>query len=202
MKMSEAFIVINYPKFNKQFFNNELPHINTIPIKAVNTNKVVARVIHNRYTKAIRFEYSQVVEFADRKYAEEVLIHEMIHIWQIRNDFRDMHGRSFKNKAYHIATQSPYQITTKLQQGKLAPNLVEVYAAIYKGQKETGCCWFKCFKTTPANLNIILDQPLHSIYKIELNRNEIQFSNSIYSKTWLISHDIVEYIRKNGRQLL
>lgn len=202
MKMSEAFIVINYPKFNKQFFNNELPHINTIPVKAVNTNKVVARVIYNRYTKAIRFEYSQVVEFADRKYAEEVLIHEMIHIWQIHNDFSDMHGRSFKNKAYHIATQSPYQITTTIQQGKLAPNLVEVYAAIYKGQKETGGCRFKCFKKTPAKLNIILDQPLHSIYKIELNRNEIRFSNSLYSKTWLVSYDIVEYIRKNGRQLL
>ena len=90
----------NYMLFNTLFFNNDLPDLDEIimtPIKRKNI--IFLGCAYNKYPFVIKLNFRyHIVEIE----WQNVLLHEMIHIWQYVNGYKGGHGSSFKNKAKEI----------------------------------------------------------------------------------------------------
>lgn len=93
----------NYIKFNALYFNNILPPVNDkkrIIFEAVSTKKIKALGIAYP-TKPYKIKMNFRYDLPEIEW-KNVLLHEMIHIWQFVMEYKDAHGSTFKRKAKTI----------------------------------------------------------------------------------------------------
>ena len=197
MKLSVPFIVTNYMKFNSLFFNNELPHVNEIPIKEMRSKRSIARIT-SREKEILSFSFSKHFDFVDRKSAEEVVIHEMIHIWQALRGYGDTHGRSFKIKSMLIENESDYQITTRARENTVTKpkEIVDVVIVTCNRMwtKRLGQVLFKVFK--PSQFNKVIELKAkhagHRIIKTKIDQSTIRYSKNVESKRWYVANEDIQ----------
>lgn len=88
-----------FNKFNSCYFNNELP---VITIKLCSAKSYAGIFILPRGTKKpAHIKISTFYDYPNIE-IENTLIHEMVHLWQYINNYKDSHGESFKKKAIEI----------------------------------------------------------------------------------------------------
>ena len=128
MTVNKKWIEENYIKFNHCYFNDLLPPIGVgrMHIQLLDINKPVNylgraqwhltspngcdNICNREYSIKINNYYSDLyeVEF------QNVLLHEMIHIWQYIMGYKGGHGTSFKKKAKEI-NEFGWGITSKYE---------------------------------------------------------------------------------------
>lgn len=128
MTVNKKWIEENYIIFNHEYFNDLLPPIGVgrMHIQLLDINKQVSyigiaswrptspdgdvNICNREYKIKINNYFSDLyeVEF------QNVLLHEMIHIWQYIIGYKGGHGTSFKKKANEI-NKFGWDITTKYE---------------------------------------------------------------------------------------
>lgn len=107
--IQKQWIKENYIMFNALYFNNELPDIDEIKFTAIKRSNVIfLGKAYNSYPFEIKlnFRYHLVeIEW------QNVVLHEMVHIWQYINGYEGGHGKTFKKKAKEI-NKYGWDITT------------------------------------------------------------------------------------------
>ena len=86
-----------YREYNKKYFNSVLKEV---PIKLSNSTRKFGEVkwflINGKY-RVEHLSISKVVEWKEKE-LRDILIHEMIHVWQIQFKNTRGHDSFFKNK--------------------------------------------------------------------------------------------------------
>lgn len=131
-RFNQAWANGKYNTFNMKFFNNELPK--TIKFDISNTKDAVGDAlcicssnptgapdeiqVDGKYVSGFTIRMSNYFNNVTEKEAEELLLHEMIHIWQYSTQPQsswqpNAHGQSFTNKMNEINRRSNgnYHIT-------------------------------------------------------------------------------------------
>lgn len=121
MTVNKEWIEKNYITFNHKYFNDLLPPIGVgrMHIQLLPVNKKVCYLgcagYHNGNNILDRDYYIKINNYYSQIYEVEwqnVLLHEMVHIWQYIMGYKGGHVTSFKNKAKEI-NKDGWDITTK-----------------------------------------------------------------------------------------
>lgn len=93
----KQWMVDHYNKYNWFYFDGILPEdIICMPINRKNI-KFLGCANNNPYRIRLNFRYDlPEIEW------QNVLLHEMVHIWQFVMEYKDVHGISFKKKAKEL----------------------------------------------------------------------------------------------------
>lgn len=198
MKMTLAFVTTRYIKFNREIFNNELPHVNKITFQTSVSKRFGGQISHQYGTNHITFKFSTALTFQDVTTAEEVVIHEMIHIYQIVKRMIMGHNTSFKIQAEYIGIISKYRISTKLSADKLSSDKVKVYVIVYPHPTEE-IKLYKCFHHTAQNYKKLSKTP-YRLYEINIDESKMRYSKKIDGKVWYCEPSIITEI-KNSKEI-
>ena len=108
--------------FNEKYFNNSLP---VVDIKYCNSKSYVG-IFNPNKNKNGRFtiKISQYYELPIIE-IENTLIHEMIHLWQWVNNYRDVHGSSFIKKMNEINSIGNHNIAVVADFTNCRPKVTE-----------------------------------------------------------------------------
>lgn len=107
-----------YAKFNKQFFNGELPKIPITFSRLKNVGGFVNAITtrKTKYDTPVLKDGSMFMKISTtmlrtEQGLDEILLHEMIHVWFFhKGDFKENHGSKFIRKAKEIGDIVGYKI--------------------------------------------------------------------------------------------
>lgn len=119
--MSISELQIMFSKFNEMYFDNALP---TIPIKLFKSKSFLGLFSYNPRVNDKCVIKISTYYILTTKQIEETLIHEMIHLWQYVNSYRDAHGLTFKRKMNEINARGLHCIDVA-ETGNPAPAIVK-----------------------------------------------------------------------------
>ena len=134
-----------YDQFNKKYFNNDLP--DDIEIKYKKMKGAGGRAKGTRYKKE-RKTVPESIEISsfyvmDDKDLHGILLHEMIHIWEMINGYRsgrDSHSLQFRKKREEILKKVNLEIPLKYETDPSKLNVegknVDVLVGYYKDKKD------------------------------------------------------------------
>lgn len=187
-----------FSKLNVIYFKNQLPPPNHINLKFV--KKYYGQFCIDNpldWNAGYYLNFSSAFQFTEFEY-EKIMIHEMIHVWQYKNNYPLNHRRTFKQKASELnrITNNIYEIDTytKIENPISLKDLkkpeFEGFIIVYKYPKEPSKIYIsKCaseialkrFKRWVPNSTKIYD--VHCYYvkgKIYNNfKNSIKYLNGI-----------------------
>lgn len=127
---------IAFKKLNSMYFENSLP---MVTIKHCNSSSYMglfyrSKDKYNRHIIKINKRY----EMSDHE-TENILVHEMIHLWQFINGYTDSHGASFNKKMHDINRIGNHKITpTCAERFKISSHAIKTikpsYILVYTGK--------------------------------------------------------------------
>ena len=152
MIVTEKFLYDSFEKFNREFFNSELPNIKM----RISRTKRAMGTFHYKWSleRGVRVEVPEHIAISKvynltRVQLEEVIIHEMIHYYICHKRIKDnnAHGFQFRRFAREISNASKYNITCTYggQLNVSKPTNKTYYIAIYNVGRE------KCFSRVSKN---------------------------------------------------
>ena len=134
--MSINDLQIAFKKLNSLYFENSLP---MVTIKHCNSSSYMglfyrSKDKYNRHIIKINKRY----EMSDHE-TENILVHEMIHLWQFINGYTDSHGASFNKKMHDINRIGNHKITPTCAEGfKISSQAIKTikpsYILVYSGK--------------------------------------------------------------------
>lgn len=129
MKVTKEWMEKYYVQFNQEYFNDLLPPIGNgisqcelMPVnkkagylgKAYWRNDISSKFVRKSFKIVLNNHYTDLVEIEWMN----VLLHEMIHIWQFISGYKGGHGKSFLRKAEEI-NKYGWDITTTYKKIKV-----------------------------------------------------------------------------------
>ena len=100
-----------FNEFNSCYFNNELP---VISIKLCSSKSYAGIFMQPRGTKRqAHIKISTFYKFPNIE-IENTLVHEMVHLWQYTNNYKDWHGDSFKRRAAEINKKGVHTVENSI----------------------------------------------------------------------------------------
>jgi hypothetical protein len=113
IELNNDYIVKKFNLFNKKYFNSELK---IVAIKLNRSNKIIGytkwKEENNIYT-AISLEFTKNI-FWSESFFNNILLHEMIHLWQIQKQNDHGHSSLFKKKMQEL-NKKGFDITEKIK---------------------------------------------------------------------------------------
>lgn len=119
-----------FKKFNKQYFNDELPNVE---IKYCKSKSYMGLFCFRRDgSKDPMIKINTYYDVPDKS-IEETLIHEMIHLWQYINKKFDVHGYSFCKKMHEINAKGIHNIDImdRSKDLKISKNVIDRLKPVY-----------------------------------------------------------------------
>ena len=89
----------NYIKYNSMFFDNILPPVNKMIFEIVIKKVNYLGMAYNTQPRKIRLNF--IYDMVELEW-KNVLLHEMIHIWEYTMGYTGGHGKLFKSKMKEI----------------------------------------------------------------------------------------------------
>lgn len=95
----QEWIRTHYAKYNSIFFENILPPVDKIILEPIIKKVGYLGMAYNTMPMKIRINF--IYDMVEIEW-KNVLLHEMIHIWQYTMGYSGGHGKTFKNKMREI----------------------------------------------------------------------------------------------------
>lgn len=205
--MTITALQIAFKRFNSCYFNDALP---MVTIKYCNSNSYMGLFYHKkdkygRYVIKINKRY-EMSDYA----TENILIHEMIHLWQAVNNYNDSHGVTFHSKMREINRIGKHKISVKcIETFKVSDDAIQTakpsYILIYKGKSANYVYKFTNFDKLTEGYNYLVRKTTTSDcanYKAYLASNEIVMNmRSCRCRLWRYSFNdltVKEIISSHG----
>lgn len=112
-RISTDWLIKKYAQFNEEYFNDELP--GDILLELICNGITIGGTAFRQNPYRIRINFNFIYKENEEYEFENILIHEMIHIWQFINNYNDSHGKTFKIKMNEINSKGKHSISSKMK---------------------------------------------------------------------------------------